>query len=379
MATYAGVDYFRSNLQSRALKRIDWWLIVAAVVLTGFGMLALYSYGLHSGTTTFLRKQGLNIAVGLVPAAVFATVEPKLWMRGANVLYVINVLALVAIFKFGHSINGAARWINIGPLEFQPSEMAKLISILTVASFYAMRQEKIKELSTFVLGLIHIAVPMALIIKQPHFGGALVLGVIWFSVSLVSNVPMKFLGVVAAVAVVFIGVLFTHPELMPGYHGARVEAWQSGATKASDAGIGFQTSQAEIAFGIGGVVGTGIGRGVQGENIPEQETDFIFTIIGEELGLMGCTLVLASFGFLFYRIWLVMFRATDPFYQMVAAGALGLFAFHTFVNLFMVTQMLPVIGLWLPFFSYGGTAMWLCMAVIGLVANVRSRERPILF
>ncbi len=190
---------------------------------------------------------------------------------------------------------------------------------------------------------------------------------------------MRFLGVVAALALLVIGFLFTHPASMPGYHDKRIKDWQFGGTAKSQSGVGFQTYQAEMAFGVGGVVGTGIGKGQQGENIPEQETDFIFTIIGEELGLVGCSLVLAAFAFFFYRLWLVMYRATDPYYRMLAAGVLGMLAFHTFVNLFMVTQMLPVIGLWLPFFSYGGTAMWLCMAAVGLVVNVRARERPILF
>lgn len=379
MATLGGLNAYRPNIQSRALKRVDWWLIIAALVLVSFGLLALHSFGFHSTAGNFFKKQAINIGVGLVPATIFATVNPKVWMRSATLLYLVNLVALVAIFASGKSINGAARWINLGPLQFQPSEMAKLISILTVASFYAMRQDKIKNLSTFLLGLAHIAVPMVLILKQPHFGGALVLGIIWLSVSLVANVPVKFLATTAVIASLFLGFLVTHPELMPGYHGNRLKAWQGGASKRAEAGILYQTNQAQIAFGVGGVVGTGIGNGLQGENIPEQETDFVFTIIGEELGLMGCSIVLASFAFLFYRIWLVMYRAEDPFFRMIAAGVLGMFAFHTFVNLFMVTQMLPVIGLWLPFFSYGGTAMWLCMSAVGLVVNIRSREKPILF
>src|SRR5579872_4210924 len=189
MSSYA-LDAFRPNIESRSLRRIDWWLIVAASILLGFGLLALYSYSLHPGAGNFFRKQAVNVIVGLVPATLLAVIPPKLWIRSASVLYVVNVLALIAIFKVGTSINGAARWINIGPLQFQPSEMAKLVSILTVASFYAMRREKIKDLWTFVLGLLHIAVPMLLVLKQPHFGGAVVLGVIWFSVSLVSDVPV---------------------------------------------------------------------------------------------------------------------------------------------------------------------------------------------
>ena len=114
MAAFVGLDGYRSTLQSRALKRIDWWLILAVLVLLGFGLLALYSYGLHSGSGTFFRKQVVNVVVGLVPAVLFATVDPKVWLRSATLLYLINLVALVAIFKVGMSINGSARWINAG-------------------------------------------------------------------------------------------------------------------------------------------------------------------------------------------------------------------------------------------------------------------------
>ena len=113
--------------------------------------------------------------------------------------------------------------------------------------------------------------------------------------------------------------------------------------------------------------------------IPEQQTDFVFTIVGEEGGLVGSTIVLAVFGFFFYRIWLIYLHATEGYYKMLAAGILGMLAFHTIVNLAMVLQLMPVVGLWLPFMSYGGTAMWLCLSCVGLLLNVRSREKPVLF
>lgn len=338
----------------------------------GLGLLSLASFGVHKDNGVFLHKQMLNIAIGLIPATAFATIPPRTWIKAAPWLYGINILCLVAIFRVGAQINGSARWIEIAHIRFEPSEMAKLVTILTLASFYAMRQDKIKDLSTFLLGLLHVGVPMILILKQPHVGGALVILAIWAAISLVSNVPIRYIAVTGALFGLLVVGLFAFPKVFFGsqdYH----------STRFLTLGTDMQTDAAREAFGVGGVSGTGFAKGEQGSMIPEQQTDFIFTIPGEELGLIGCTLALATFGLLFYRIWLVMLHAEDVFCRMIVTGILGVLAFHTFVNLFMITQMLPVIGLWLPFMSYGGTAMWLCMSGVALVMNIRSRESPILF
>jgi rod shape determining protein RodA len=405
MASYSDTGSYRINTRSRVWQRIDLWLVLATLILIAFGLLALYSHGTHPGSGAYFKKQVFNITVGLIPAAIMATVPPRAWLRLAPLLYVVNLIGLVAIFKIGAFRNGSARWIEVGPIQFQPSEMAKLVLILTLASFYAMRHDKLKDASTFLLGFLHMAVPAVLILKQPHFGGAMVLLVIWLAISMIAQIPARFLIVTGIVSCLGVLMLIAFSG---DFHGKRIKAFlppaveqgighifgidstpppdtgkgmtaAARAAKTAEQGILYQTNQARTAFGVGGVVGTGFGKGEQGELIPEQQTDFIFTVIGEELGLVGCTLVLCAFAFLFYRIWLIMFHATEPYYRMLVGGVLAMLAFHTFVNLFMVTQMLPVIGLWLPFMSYGGTAMWLCMSGIALVLNIRSRAQPILF
>jgi rod shape determining protein RodA len=132
---------------------------------------------------------------------------------------------------------------------------------------------------------------------------------------------------------------------------------------------------------VGGLAGTGFLKGEQKEGrfIPEQHNDFIFTVVGEEGGLIGATIVLAAFGFFFWRVWLILIRAPDPFYKMVAGGIFAALFFHTFVNLAMLLKLLPVVGLWLPFMSYGGTALWLCLSCVGLLIGIRRRERPGMF
>lgn len=357
----------------RSQKRFDFLLIGAALLLFAAGLLCLFSQGLHAGDGfNFFKKQLLFFGLGLVPFSIFAFSKPEWWMKNWPVLYVINLIGLVTVLVHGATKNGAARWIEIGPVQFQPSEMAKILTVITLASFYASRQEEIEKLSTFLWGLAHVAVPLVLIFLQPHTGAAMVIGVAWLGVSLAAQIPLKFLVPTLVIAGGSLLVLWKFPEKFPMIiHKYQLERLQKMH--------GFQTRAAEIAIGSGGLVGEGFTKGELTKRIPEIENDFIFTIAGEELGLVGCTLVLAAFAFLFYRIWLVMLYATEPYFRMLVTGVLGVLVFHTLVNLSMILGILPVIGLWLPFMSYGGTALWLCMSIIGLVVNVRRRERPILF
>ncbi len=290
---------------------------------------------------------------------------------------------LAAVLLHGKSAKGAARWLPLGPIQFQPSELAKILVILTLAAFYTARQDQITKLSTFFWGILHVGVPLMLILLQPHLGAALVMLVAWFSVSLIAGIPLKYLAGAVGVGVVMVALILSVPALsgkfLHGYQQGRVNGMMSRQKDVQ--GANWQTDRAEIAFGVGGVLGSGYMRGEQkaAGYIPEQQNDFIFTVVGEEGGLIGGTLVLAAFGFFFYRIWLVMLYAKDSYAKMIAGGIFAVLAFHTFVNIAMVLQLLPVVGLWLPFLSYGGTALWLCLGSVGLLLNIRRQERPVLF
>ena len=383
MATAARTMGQVGDRAKRAPRNFDWFLLLATLILLTFGLLCQFSKAHDSGSSEF-KKQLLNVAVGLVPFAIFSLVKPKLWMRAANVLYFVNLGLLATVLQIGVSKNGAERWISLGFTEFQPSEAAKILIVLTLATFFAKRHDQINRFSTFALSFLHIVIPVALIVKQPHMGASLAIVATWLCVCLAAQVPWRFVFGAGLAVVGLLIVAFTVPSIgkyvVKDYHLGRLKALIGGGDKDTQ-GKNFQTYRAAIAFGSGGLLGTGFLKGEQKKlgMIPEQSTDFVFTIIGEEGGLVGCTLVLLAFGFFFYRIWLVFLNATEPFYRMVAAGLLGMLAFHTIVNLGMVLQLLPVIGLWLPFMSYGGTAMWLCLASVGLLLNVRSREKPVLF
>lgn len=372
-----------TNEQRRVPQKVDLYLLLGAVILLVAGFMSIYSEGISRDGAAYFRKQLICFFIGLAPFSLFAFVHPKVWFRNVNWLYLLNVALLVSVLMLGKDAKGAQRWINIGPVvQFQPSELAKLLLVLTLASFYSVRQESIQKLSTFLLGLLHISVPLILVLEQPHLGAALVIVVTWLAISLVAGVPLKYLAVVVVLLGSVVGAL-TNPavqkKLLRPYQILRVEALLGiGKDKK---GKDYQTDRAEIAFGVGGVMGTGYLRGEQKEKhfIPEQHTDFIFSVVGEEGGLIGCTMVLAAFSFFYYRVFLVMLNAREPYYKMIAAGIFGVLVFHTFVNIGMVLRLLPVVGLWLPFLSYGGTALWMCMSSVALLLNVRRREKPLLF
>jgi rod shape determining protein RodA len=364
----------------RVPRNFDWYLLLGTLALLSLGLMCQFSKFYGTPSREF-QKQVLNVIVGLVPFAIFWLVKPKAWLRMANFLYFVNLGLLAAVLVMGVSKNGAERWINIGFTQFQPSEAAKILIVLTLAAFFAKRSDKIDKFSTFALSFVHVAVPVAFIMKQPHLGASIAILATWLCVCLAAHVPWKFVLGAGLSVVLLLGVAFTVPSVgklfLKGYHLERFMAM----FEKDEKGESFQTDRAAIAFGAGGLFGTGFLKGEQKalNTIPEQHTDFVFTIIGEEGGLVGATLVLLMFGFFFYRIWLIYLHATEPYYRMIAAGLMGMLAFHTVVNLGMVLQLLPVVGLWLPFLSYGGTAMWLCMASVGLLLNVRSKERSVLF
>lgn len=381
----------RTTDRRGALAHVDWWFLGSSVLLTVIGLLALYSEGLVRDGGANYRKQIFNIVLGIGPFAAMALVQPSFWRRIWKLVYGVNLLSLVAVLALGASKKGAERWIPLGPIQVQPSEFSKLLIVLTLAAFLADRYDDIKKPSTFLLAGLHVLVPVGLIMLQPHLGASLVILSAWVAVLIVSGVPLKYLAVTAGVFVLLLGLVatpMTRKLVLRPYQEARVVGLMAslgmGGQEEKDKsrrGKNWQADQAAIAFGVGGVAGQGFKNGERKRAgfIPEQHNDFVLTVIGEEFGLLGCTIVLGLFGLFLFRCWLAIYNADNPYHRMIAAGVLAVIAFHALVNIAMVLQIVPVVGLWLPFISYGGTAMWLCMGCVGLILNLRSRERPVLF
>ena len=374
----------RPTTESRNEKvGIDWWLIGAAGLLIMIGLAAIYSTGYNESTREF-KKQLINIGLGFLPMSIFAFCHPRVWSKASKVVYGINLCLLISVILIGHRLNGSARWIGVGPVQFQPSELSKIMIVLTLATFYASRQDQIKTFATFALGFLHVFIPVLLIMKQPHLGASLLILTVWIALSLVAGVSPKFILTMIGSFFLLATLVYKFPSVrhrvIQDYQWERVMGLLGIETEGKSVkDKRYQVQVASYAFANGGISGTGFLRGEVKTKVPEVSSDFIFSCVGEEFGMIGCTVVLGLFALLFYRIWLGMLNAADLYYQLIMAGILTILGFHLVVNAGMVLGVLPVVGMWLPFLSAGGSAIWLCMSLIGLALNVRARERVVLF
>lgn len=345
---------------------IDTRLVLAATFVLVFGLASLYSIDNAIGSGWF-TKQLVWLVVGLVPFFFFLKVPSEVLHRIATPIYITNLCLLLGVIFFGTTIGGAQRWILIGPLQFQPSEFSKIALALTLAAFYTNRIEDIKRPSTFLLSFLHVGPPLLLVFKQPHLGGTLTLIGIWIAITVVAGVPWRFIGIAALAGVVLGATAWNVPGILTPEQKSRVVGFLNPDPK----GAGYQQTRALVALGSGGAFGKGYLKGelkAQG-SVPEQQTDFVFSVIGEEGGMFGLSLLLASFGFFFYRCWLSTLRFTSTFQRLAGVGIVAALGFHFIANVGMNLMMLPVVGLWLPFVSYGGTALWMCMSAVGFLAT----------
>ncbi len=375
----------RPTSESRNEKvGLDWWMLGTAGLLILVGLLSIFSAVQGSSNLTDFKKQIVFVLLGVVPTSIFALCHPRLWAKASVFVYALNLSLLVAVLVRGNTLNGAERWISIAGFQFQPSEMSKIFIVLTLATFYASRQDRIKTFGTFALGALHVFVPVLLIMKQPHLGASLLLLSVWVALSLVAGVSPKYMLLAIGSLAILTTLVFKSPSVrhvvITDYQWERVTGLLGIETKGktlSDKQL--QVRMASYAFANGGIGGTGYLKGEAKKRVPFVSTDFIFACVGEEFGMIGCLALLGVFGMFFYRIWLGMLSAADLYYQLIMAGILTIFGFHLIVNAGMVLGVLPVVGMWLPFMSYGGTAIWLCMSLVGLALNVRARERAVLF
>ncbi len=368
---------YAEKYPKRHLALLDSWMLLATVLLILSGLLALYSEGYHKTNGGSFHKQLTNVFIGIIPFLVFYKTPISFWQRTASFLYGLNLFLLVLVLFAGFKAGGAQRWVEIGPLQFQPSEASKLFTVLTLSAFYFNRLYKIRDFSTCIGGILHIIPPMVLVFIEPHLGATIILLVCWFLISMFAGVPLRFTGGILLITLSVLALAFFTPGILRSYQKQRIYAMFGNDEKGSK----YQQLKSTIAFGIGGPTGTGFlkGQHKQGRFVPEQRTDFIFSVVGEEGGLIGSTFILILYGILFYRASLILLRAQDPLARMVASGVIGILAFHTIANLGMNLDMTPVVGLWLPFLSYGGTGIWLCLACIGLLLNIYQKEKESIF
>ncbi len=361
------------------LQKFDYSLMLVTLAISTLGVVMVYSAtktklaGLGLSSHYYLDRQAIFVAIGFVVMLVISVFD---YRRIASLSYIIYggiVLALLGVLSsVGKRALGSQRWFQFGPLQLQPSEFAAIGLIFAVAYFVETNQGTIgvKKL-TLILALA--LVPMGLVIKQPDIGTALIMGIVLSAMLVAAGVPLRYLLLLALAAVAAVA-LVVHFGILQKYQVQRLTGFLNPNQGALS--TGYNLTESKIAIGSGSLFGKGLFKGPQTNlaYVPEQQTDFIFTAVGEQLGFVGATALLLAFGFLSFRIWRAMRFARDDLGRLLCSGIFAWVVYSVFQNAGMTMGIMPITGIPLPFMSYGGSASLAFFACIGIVLNVGMRR-----
>jgi rod shape determining protein RodA len=371
-----GLGVPRSRFDASVLRDLDLWLVGATLAITALGVLMIYSSTRERlrlegvDELYFVKRQGAAILVGLAVMALLVAVDYRKLRDSSVFAYVATVVGLLVVLSpLGENARGSQAWFQLpGGFQLQPAELAKFGIIVALARYAnAHRGEMDPWRLTVTIALA--IVPIGLVMLQPDFGTAMVLGLIVITLLAVAGASLKHLLVLALLAVSFV-VAVVNVGVLRQY---QVDRLTSFVNQGSDTrNTTYTTEQSKNAIGNGGVAGRGFGDGSQtaGGFVPEQHTDFIFTAVGEEFGFLGSAALLALFAIVVWRTWRAALLARDLFGTLVCVGVLALFVFQIFENMGMTMGIMPVTGIPLPFMSYGGSSTITDFACVGLVAGV---------
>lgn len=356
---------------------IDWYILLPISALMLFGLSFVYSASsaysglkLDSNEALFFSHLG-KVILGLILMIVFAKIDYHVYRKISKSFLTISVLLLVMVLFIGSSAKGATRWIDLGPISLQPSEIVKFAMVIHFASMLSAKQAFIKQFEQgFLPFLIWLGLISILIALQPNFSTMIVVLLIGYAIMFIGNVNL-----LHWIGTLLIGIFAAGLYLISApYRMKRILSYLGMGDATSAAGSDYQLNQALIAIGNGGITGLGPGQSRQSNLfLPESYGDFIFSIVGEEFGFIGLVLILAAFGLVFWRGLIVAKNAPDNFGYFLSVGIIITFAFYVFVNAGVNTGILPTTGVPFPFISYGGTAILLYSAAIGILLNISAQ------
>ncbi|HOP95375.1 MAG: rod shape-determining protein RodA [Dictyoglomaceae bacterium] len=360
------------------MKNREIRLISIAILLTIIGFFLIYDttatklIAREQSPYVFVGRQVVAFVIGVFVFFIFLSIHYRNWEKGWKYLYIINILLLFLVFFFGRETRGAQRWFSIFGFSFQPSELAKLLVILSISGFFVELKTKKKYLDfvDFAVSIILISIPTLAVILQPDLGTAIVIMATGFFLIYLSEIPFKYL--VRTVLLIIVLLPFFWLLLKP-YQQERIISFLD--PMKDPLGSGYQVIQSIITIGSGKVLGKGWLKGPQTHLnlIPEQHTDFIFSAIGEEFGFIGGVLLILLYYLLFRYTWYIWKDAKDDFGKMISGGILFTWFFQVFVNLCMVMGLAPVVGIPLPFISFARTSLITNYAMLSFLINISIR------
>ena len=362
------------------ITNTDLYLVILALLCSAYGMVLIYSATLNpssalDGSTRNLFIQGAAILIGLGAFIIMSLIDLETMSGWWKIFVLINIgLQMLLFTPLGEEVNGQRAWLDLGPTSLQPGELGKLIFIFTLAAHISEIKEHINEWRGLLVIALHTLIMMgAVVIASGDTGMAIQYFMIALIMLFTAGLSLKWLGVGCGLAVVSIPILWNF--ILDDYQKTRILVLFDPSI---DPETSRQATYGKIAIGSGQMDGQGLTHGTmtQMQLVPENHTDYIFSVAGEELGFIGCMLIIGLLVLLIARIFYVSYRASTTFSSLLAVGVGGMFMFQVFMNIFMNIGLLPVMGLTLPFFSYGGTSVLTMYAALGIVAGVRMREKP---
>ena len=359
------------GIDRRLLQNVDWPLLGATVGLVILSASTLASLHVGRAGGSVAVRQLAWFGVGMVALVVVASIDYRRLVRMAPLLYLVGLGALVALFLIGRTVSGARRWVVVGPLSVQPSEVFKICFILLMAWLLTSRWAQPINKTTLALAASLAAVPVVLILKQPDLGTALLLCPVLIALLIAAGMPLRFLGglVLSGLAAAPLAWF-----VLKDYQRERILVFLDPVR--DPLGSAYNVIQAKIAIGSGQLLGKGVAGATQSRLafLPERHTDFIFAVFAETWGFVGCLVLLTCYAFVLLRGFDIAASTREPVGRLVALGVTAMVATQVLVNLGMVTGLLPVVGIPLPFMSYGGSSMLVSMMALGLLLSVRMRQ-----
>lgn len=356
-------------------KRLDLTFLSFVLILLTTGLVMLfsasyaYSYEYYGNSYKFITRQAAFAAAGVALMLIISKIDYHFWRRFAWIVYVLAIGMLAVLLALPPMVKGmdVKRWIVLGPINFQPSEVAKFAIILLFSSLIAGNSKQMKSFKFIFFLVVLLGLTCGLVVLEPHFSATILIFTIGIVLLIVGGLPKRYiiggaaLGVCGGVLAVATGII--------GYGSDRIKYWLDPWADAK--GKGFQTIQSLLAIGSGGILGRGIGQSRQKYLwLPEPHNDFIFAIVCEELGLIGAVIIIILFCLLVWRGFTIAMRAQDKFGSLLALGLTFQVGLQAMLNIWVVTNTIPNTGISLPFFSYGGTSLLILLAEMGIVLSV---------
>ncbi len=365
-------------MNRRSLGRLgnyDNLLLAGSTLLVVLGLIVLYSLGIKAKQVSNqldTTRQIVYALIGLLLLVVASRNDYRILRNYSGVLYVFMLVSLLAVEIFGATRLGATRWIAMGPFQFQPSELAKLILIIVLAKMYAQNFDFTNQLRFLVRSIIYSLPAIFLVLVQPDLGTAVVMGSIWVVMTL--SIKVKKLYILGLLVLLVVSVPIIYPRLQ-SYQRQRVSTFLQ--PTADPGGAGYNVNQAIIAVGSGGLTGQGLGSGgqSQGNFLPSSHTDFIFAVLSEKLGFAGGIVVILLFVAVIVRMVIDASKSQDRFGSLLCIGIATMFIVHVLINIGMNLGIMPVTGIPLPFISAGGTSLMVSLLAVGIVESVYIRRR----